>query len=178
MERTVRNSIAWLVAAVVMVLGVGAAQAAGCDTCDVALEQCAAGCTGLAAKAERVQCLLGCDNAAARCSCDTPVTLRSEDVVALRGLDILLAKPTPDAVACHSTTACDSSYGSCASWSGYVDCGDAFCGVGRFCGECIVEPCPGPALKQYQERYRLCFSAQGQSCTEYQRILTTLDCGC
>jgi hypothetical protein len=147
--------------------------AATCGACAVSHDQCTANCAGFVDHGERVACLIACDNAAATCSCDERVTLRSEDLLPK-------ARPEADAPACHSTTPCGSGYPSCASWSGYSDCGDPYCGIYLHCGdECEPGfPCPGPALRQWRERFRVCFNAQGQSCTEYQRTSTILSCGC
>jgi hypothetical protein len=153
-------------------------QAASCGICKAALERCSIKCLG-ADKAEMGSCMRSCDNAAAACTaCDDEVTLRSEDVVARMPW---LAKDFEKTAACHSTTPCDYNiYGSCAGWSGYTDCDDPFCGFGAGCGEDCPEigPCPGPAMKQRRERYRVCFDPYNNSCTEYQRTTLTLDCGC
>ena len=163
----------------VLVLFAPASASAGkasCGACNgVVQERCTTNCFGLPDKAERANCLISCDNAAATCSCDENVTLRSEDLVARMPwlVDSLTA-------ACHSTTPCGSAYPSCASWSGYSNCDDPFCGFANGCGEECPEigPCLGPAMKQRQERYRVCFNAQGQSCTEYQRTIISLGCEC
>jgi len=145
------------------------------DSCMVAQEQCSTNCVGLEGRAEVVSCLMGCDNAAALCSRDEQPTLDSEWYTEQFG-NLLTTK----AGACHSTTPCSAEYSSCGTWSGYSNCGDPYCGVYRFCGG----PCPdypycfGEATRQYQERYRVCFNQQGQSCTEYQRINTLVGCGC
>jgi hypothetical protein len=57
---------------------------------------------------------------------------------------------------------------------------EPFCSSANHCGDECPEfgPCPGPAIKQRQERFRVCFNALGQSCTEYQRTLLNLGCGC
>lgn len=154
--------IAALTVLMLSALGAPAAQAAGCRPCEVALERCSAHCSGLAGEAESLACLIGCENAAATCtSCDEKGTLRSED---------LLPASLALAAACHSTTPCSSTYGSCANWSGYSACGETVCGYSATCSNI--------ATKQYRERYRVCFNAQGRSCTEYQRTLVTLGCGC
>ena len=147
-------------------------QAKACGACVAAQKLCTASCFGLQEKTGIAGCLMGCDNAAATCTCDGQATLRSEDI-----------RPRPDlfgakAAACNSTTLCGTEYASCATWSGYYNCGDPFCGFARGCGDCEDFPCPGPALKQYQERYQVCFNAQGQSCTQYQRLQLNLGCGC
>jgi hypothetical protein len=153
-------------------------QVASCGLCKAALERCSVKCFG-ADKAEIGACLRGCDNAAAACTaCDDQVSLRSEDVVARMPW---MEKGLEKTAACHSTTPCDYNiYGSCAGWSGYSDCDDPFCGIGHGCGEDCPEigPCPGPAMKQRQERFRVCFDQFSNACTEYQRITLTLDCGC
>jgi hypothetical protein len=150
------------------------AQAARCGACALAQESCSAKCFGREDKAGVVACLTGCDNAAATCSCDAEVTLSSEDLVAK------MPWLSDKAAACHSTTPCGSAYPSCASWSGYSDCDDPFCGVYRWCGDC-PDPefgCFGPALRQRRERFRVCFNELGQSCTEYQRTSVVLGCDC
>jgi hypothetical protein len=169
------------VAAVLLILALSGAPAwaARCGPCEVAQERCSANCFGLG-KAEIGGCLRTCDNAAATCSCDEAVTLSSEDFVARFGSSAVtkLGSPfvTELAEACHSTTVCGTAYPSCASWSGYADCGDIFCGSVRGCGDCEEFICPGPGLKQYRERFRVCFNALGQSCTEYQRTVINLSC--
>lgn len=81
--------------------------------------------------------------------------------------------------ACHSTTPCGSAYPSCASWSGYSDCGDPLCGIYRWCGGC-GDPfgCWDEATRQRRERFRVCFNEFGQSCTEWQNTLVLVACGC
>jgi hypothetical protein len=152
-------------------------QAARCGTCLVAQKRCSVDCFGRADKSSLTACLIDCDNAAATCSCDEQVSLRSEDVAASFPW---LAKVATKADACHSTTPCGSAYPSCASWSGYSDCDAPFCGIYRWCPDDCAEDfgCWGPALKQRQERFRVCFNAQGQSCTEYSSTQITLGCGC
>jgi hypothetical protein len=151
-------------------------QAASCGACVAAQERCTTRCFGVQDKTAMTACLIGCDNAAANCSCDERVTLRSEDV--LPRPDLLGAK----AAACNGTVTCGTEYSSCASWSAYYDCGDPFCAVYRWCGDQCADPtfgCFGPAMRQSREQYRVCFNAQGQSCTEYRSgALTVLGCGC
>ncbi len=144
---------------------------AACPACNIAQTKCYSGCFGADDKAGMGTCLTACDNAAATCSCEERATLHSEDLL-----------PRPDRfmkAACHSTTPCGSEFGSCASWSAYFDCDDPFCGFGAHCGEECPEigPCPGPALKQRQERYQVCFDQFGNQCTQYQRITLNLGCG-
>lgn len=154
------------------------AQVAGCRACAIAQERCAVNCFGREDKRAMTSCLIGCDNAAALCSCDEPDILSSEEYVARFAPELITDLK---AAACHSTTPCGSAYGSCAAWSSYSDCGDPFCGIAFGCGECNEwGQCEagGPAEKQYRERFRVCFNAQGQSCTEYQRTSSTGSCGC
>jgi len=151
---------------------------------DIALDHCMANCFGLADQARVEPCMIRCDNAAATRPRDEPVTLSSEEYLERWGDRVILP-----ASACHSTTPCPAEYDSCASWSGYTSCGDTFCGIYRFC--CANGPVGGPApslpncddlfgdaLKGYKERYRVCFNAGGQSCTEWERTTVFLGCGC
>jgi hypothetical protein len=83
------------------------------------------------------------------------------------------------AAACHSTTPCGTAYPSCGSWSGYANCDDPLCSAAANCGNPCTGPlCFGPAVRQFQERFRVCFNASGQSCTEYQQTFPVLHCGC
>jgi hypothetical protein len=150
-----------------------AAVQASCRACALVQESCYGKCFGLEDKAGMKACLVRCDNAAATCSCDEAVSLRSEDLVPF-------AWPSHTKAACHPITSCQPDYPSCASYSSYSDCDDPFCGFGPQCGDDCPEfgPCPGPALKQRRERFRVCFNAQGQSCTEWQRTMINLGCGC
>jgi hypothetical protein len=147
-------------------------QAATCGPCATAQEQCFSNCFSREGKAATRACLMACDNAAAACSCDEAVTLRSEDLV--------LKTTALTADACHSTTTCGTAYPSCASWSGYSDCGDPTCGIYRWCpDDCESDfGCWGQALRQSSERFRVCFDANANSCTEYQRLSSVLQCGC
>lgn len=165
------------------------AQAATCRSCAIAQESCSVNCLGREGKAIGA-CLIKCDNAAAVCSCDEPATLNSEDFVAKFGpqpgpaasAEAGINVMTDFSVACHSTTPCGSTYyGSCANYSSYTDCGDPTCGLAIGCGECDEWghcQAAGPGIKQLRERYRVCFNPQGQSCTEYQRTSSVLQCGC
>jgi len=146
-----------------------------CPACDRIQELCAAGCFSLEGKTGFVKCMMGCDNAAANCRCDEPVTLRSEDI--LPRLDAAGAT----AAACHGTVSCQPDYPSCASWGGPDDCGDPLCLSYKWCpDDCDQElGCWGPALRQRTEIYRVCFNQFGQSCTEYKPgNLLVLSCGC
>jgi hypothetical protein len=169
-----------LTSLLLLVLSAAAVQAqeVACRACAIAQESCAVNCFGRDDKKEMKACLIGCDNAAAVCSCDEPATLNSEDYVARFGF---LEAVTDSKAACHSTTPCDSSYGACANWSSYTNCGDPFCGPTLGCGVCDEwGQCTagGPGMKQFRERYRVCFNEFGQSCTEWQRTTSSGGCGC
>jgi hypothetical protein len=146
---------------------------AGCRACALVQESCYGGCFGLEEKSEMKACLVGCDNAAATCSCDEAVTLRSENLVSFDW-------PPVTKAACHAIVSCQPDYPSCASWSSPTNCDDPFCGVAPQCGDDCPEfgPCPGPAMKQRQERFRVCFNSLGQPCTEWGRLIINLGCGC
>lgn len=147
-----------------------------CRPCQAAQDRCMVGCLGRDDNQVR-SCLLGCDNAAALCSCDEPVTLSSEEYVAAnQGLKLV----TAFSEACHSTTPCGPEYGSCAGWSSVYDCGDQYCGYAVGCGLCNEWQCEygGPALRQDVERYRVCFDQFANACTEYQRSSSNYGCGC
>jgi hypothetical protein len=107
-------------------------------------------------------------------SCDEPVTLRSEDLVAISGW------PSPTELdACHSGMSCGPEYGSCAGWSNYYACGDPFCGEHQQCDFCSELPCGfGPAMIQRVERYRVCFNSLAEPCTEYSWSSYNAGCGC
>jgi hypothetical protein len=144
-----------------------------CGACALAAEGCYGKCFDLDDKSGMRTCLSKCDNVAATCTCDEAVTLRSEDLVPF-------AWPNVTKAACHPITSCQPAYPSCASWSGYSDCDDPFCGFAPQCGDDCPEfgPCPGPAMKQRRERFRVCFNEFGQSCTEWSRTMINLGCGC
>lgn len=154
---------------------VAPAQAKGCQACAFAHQHCSATCFSLAEKGGMGKCLTQCDNAAATCTCDQAVSLRSEDLVSEEWLSRTKA-------ACNGSVSCQPNYPSCATWSGYSDCDEGYCGTGRACGECFCEfgRCfcdPGPAWKQSRERFRVCFDQFGNSCTEWQMVLNS-SCGC
>jgi hypothetical protein len=154
---------------------VAPAQAAGCTTCAFAYQTCNSVCISVGEKETLGKCLTACDNAAALCTCDQSVNLRSEDLVDFEW-------PSLEKAACHGTVSCQPAYPSCASWSGYSGCGTPYCGNGAHCGDCEYiegkEFCgPGPAWKSYLERFRVCFNALGQSCTEWQQVNNSW-CGC
>src|SRR5918999_1008296 len=147
-------------------------QAASCGACAVAHKSCSKTCFGLQDKAGMGECLTACDNAAANCTCDQAVGLRSEELVNFEW-------PSMAKAACHGTVSCQPNYPSCASWSSYSDCDDPFCGFGPRCGGQICDDwgfCwwePGPALKQRRGRFRVCFDQYSNSCTEWQQTLTS-----
>lgn len=150
---------------------------AACQLCAKAFEKCSTACFGLAEKGGMGACLTACDNAAISCSCDQTVSLRSEDLVDFKW-------PALTKAACHGNVSCQPYYPSCASWTTYSPCDSPYCGTGLRCGECTYDPdigrefCgPGPAWKEPQERFRVCFDAYGNSCTEWQKIIvSTCDC--
>jgi hypothetical protein len=151
-----------------------AAQSQLSEACALTQEQCTVDCLGRKERGAMVSCLMGCDNAAAVCARDAQPTLSSEWYVEQLG-NLIGMK----AGACHDTTPCPPEYGSCGSWSDYFDCGDPWCGVYGHCGSGCGEPlCFEEATRQYKERYRVCLNQQAQACTEYQRILTVVSCGC
>jgi hypothetical protein len=144
---------------------------ARCNICSAAYQRCAVGCFGLKGKGEMATCLTACDNAAATCTCDQEVGLRSEDVAAWRGLNLSKA-------ACHGTVSCQPAYPSCASWSGYSACDDPYCDDAPHCDpDCEFGTCPGPAWHRSQERFRVCFDQYANPCTEWQTIFIKT-CGC
>jgi hypothetical protein len=151
-------------------------QAASCVVCAAAYQKCSTVCFGRADKSGLGACLNACDNAAALCSCDQVVNLRSEDLVDFEW-------PSAAKAACHGSVSCQPNYPSCASWSSYSNCGDPYCGFFPHCGECICDEfrcfCgPGPAIDQDQERFRVCFDQYGNSCTEWQKVKTLVYCEC
>jgi hypothetical protein len=180
LEMNVSTRLSLVIIALLLLVSSAAAvqaQAVACRACAIAQERCAVNCFGRDDKKEMRACLIGCDNAAALCSCDEPATLNSEDYVARFGLGGV----TGLKAACHSTTPCDSSYGSCANWSTYTNCDDPFCGLVLGCGECDEWghcAAGGPGIKQWRERYQVCFNELGQSCTHYQRTASSGGCGC
>jgi hypothetical protein len=155
---------------------VAPAEAKACLRCALDHKKCSSTCFSLAGEGKMGSCLTACDNATATCSCDQAVSLRSEDLVAWEW------PGTNKAAACNGTVSCQPNYPSCASWSTYTACGDPFCGSGARCGDCTCDEIrcfcgPGPAWKEPQERFRVCFDAWGNSCTEWQK-LTYVSCGC
>ena len=153
---------------------------ASCTSCQQLEESCMRNCSMLETRGAAAACRMACTSVADSCSWDEPITLSSEDVVAMG----LAEGPSALASACNSTTPCPPEYGSCAGWSAYSNCGDGICGTFKFCGDppWCYEPdlCFGPALYQERERFRVCFNSTGQSCTEYQRLVPSVptSCGC
>lgn len=147
------------------------------EACLVGLDTCSLNCNEIGDPASAATCRTRCEKAATTCFGDEQPTLSSEQYLAYWGDNVLATK----ASACHDTTPCPSEYGSCGSWSTFSDCGDPFCGISTACkicdewGQCTAG---GPALTQYRERYRVCFNAQMEGCTEYQRVTQSLGCGC
>jgi hypothetical protein len=145
---------------------------AKCGGCVLAHKSCSDTCFGLRGKEGMGICLTACDNAAATCSCDQAPGVRSEEFVNFEW-------PSVAKAACHGTVSCQPNYPSCASWSGYSNCDDPFCGFGpkcggQFCDEwgfCWWEP--GPAIKQRRERFRVCWDQFTNPCTEWQQTLTS-----
>lgn len=155
------------------------AQAGRCRPCEAAQERCSVNCLGRDDKDQIGACLIRCENAAALCSCDEPATLSAEEYVERFNPGLVVAAVIGEG--CNSTTPCGTEYGACTNWSAYAACGDPFCGPSTACktcdewGQCTAA---GPAMKQFRERYRVCFNSLGQSCTEWQRTSTTGTCGC
>lgn len=155
------------------------AQAASCRGCEAFGASCTVDCLGLEAEVDRLACSSACNQAAATCSCDQP-TLTAEDAVFLGLVD-----PGQGSLggACHSTTPCPPEYGACSAWSVPEECGDPTCGTYKFCGDppFCEEPnlCFGPATYTQKEKFRVCFNAAQQSCTEWAQVLPAVPtCGC
>ncbi len=106
----------------------------------------------------------------------------------------LLAKLPPEERMVHSMGVCEptntnscvnAGYGSCAAWSAYADCGDlsACNDLGcprRVCYGTTRDSCTtvyDGSASQGTNRYRVCFNAAGESCTEYEKS-SRLICGC
>ena len=152
-------------------------QAIGCQSCALAHQKCFATCFADVDKGQMSACLTACANTAAACTCDAAATVRSEDLVE-QGL-VSITK----AAACHGSVSCQPAYGSCASWSAYVTCGEPYCANQPHCGACNCDEfgicyCGfGPARNVPYERYRVCFDSSGNSCTEWQSLVV-YTCGC
>lgn len=150
-------------------------QARGCQSCALAHQKCSATCFADVDKGQMSACLTACNNAAAICTCDGAVTLRSEDLVQ-RGL-VSITK-----AACHGWVSCQPDYPSCAGWSSYSACGDPYCEDQHGCGDCNCDfgicVCEwAPARFVPNERFRVCFNQFGNSCTEWQGLVI-YTCGC
>lgn len=145
-------------------------QAKSCQLCAFAHRHCSAACFSLAEKGGMGKCLTQCDNAAATCTCDQTVTLRSEDLVSHEWL-------SQNKAACNEPVSCQPDYASCAGWSPYSVCGDSFCrnriGCSQECDGPYCWPTSGPILIESWERYRVCFDQFGNSCTEWQSTTTS-----
>jgi hypothetical protein len=99
------------------------------------------------------------------------LALRSEDLVDLAAMEAALNAACPVEATCPG-------FDSCAAWSATTSCGTRVCG-----GECTAD-CIGPEQdfcffgierSTSRTRFRVCFNAQGQSCTELQ-VSTTTTC--
>ncbi|WP_426754661.1 hypothetical protein [Myxococcus sp. Y35] len=84
-----------------------------------------------------------------------------------------------------STHSCvNAGYGSCLAWSEYYDCGSlSACTSDASCRVCEYDPQIGrpicfrvPGQLQPRNRYRVCFNAAGQSCTEFEQLFNNV-CG-
>lgn len=151
-------------------------QAKSCPSCALVHQKCFGTCFADVEKEQIGSCLTACNNAAALCTCDEEVTLRSEDLVELGLVSI-------NKNACHGYVSCQPNYPSCAGWSDYSTCGEPYCQDQFGCGECNCDEfgicyCGrGPARFVPYERFRVCFDQFGNSCTEwYPR--TIYNCGC
>ncbi len=156
----------------------GQVQAAKCRPCQQAYERCSASCISRADKQAMGSCLVGCDKAAAFCSCDKPATLSAEEAVSMLGLS---AAVLPSSSACNSPSSCGPAYGACTNWSGGYPCGSAYCGWAYGCGLCNEwGQCEagGSAMQQNYESYRVCFDQFGSPCTEYAYGVSNEGCGC
>jgi hypothetical protein len=90
------------------------------------------------------------------------------------------------AAACPSAKTCTNlGYGSCASWSAFTSCSFSTCNPTDFaCRQCEYDPDLGHSVcedyggqNQTKYRYRACFNAAGQICTEYD-LTSVKVCGC
>jgi hypothetical protein len=95
--------------------------------------------------------------------------LRSEDLVDMAAMQVSLN------AACPAPTTC-TGFGSCASWSSFTACGTAQCGAE--CARCIKPSDPicttGIKSSTFTSRFRACFNAAGQQCTEFQVVTSTV----
>jgi hypothetical protein len=96
--------------------------------------------------------------------------LRSEDLVDMAEMQVQLA------AACPAPKTC-AGFGSCAAWSTTTSCGSAACG--QQCFRCVRPSDPichsGITRSTFTSRFRVCFNAQQQSCTEFQ-VFTASSC--
>ena len=98
--------------------------------------------------------------------------MRSEDLVDIAAMDATLN------AACPTAFTCDASFGSCASWSSTTSCGFRQCGSQCFRCTAIkpgLEPICTSGIRRttFSSRFRVCFNALGQSCTEFQVFSAT-----
>lgn len=96
--------------------------------------------------------------------------LRSEDLVDMNAMGAELA------AACPAPSTC-AGFGSCAAWSATTSCGTRVCGTE--CFRCINPKDPicfsGINRSTFTSRFRVCFNAQQQACTEFQ-VFTATTC--
>lgn len=148
--------------------------AKGCEFCVQIHQKCFASCFTGAGKRAMAACLTACDKAAARCQCDGPATLRSEDLVDWGVVSLTKA-------GCHPSVLCPSSYASCAGWSAPSQCDAVYCQDESWCGDpwCDngCDPDGGPASHAPYEQFRVCFDQFGNSCTEWVSY-DAVFCGC
>jgi hypothetical protein len=142
-------------------------QAKECQLCAFAHQHCSQACFSLVEKGGIGKCLTQCDNAAATCTCDPAVGLRSEDLVSQEWLS------SNKNHACNADVSCQPNYPSCASWSGYSTCDTHCFATFPRCGPCTCDGpycwCErGPGGTEYLQRFRVCFDQFNNSCTEWQ----------
>jgi len=157
-------------------------QAMTCERCAGAQQQCFATCFAETDKGLMSACLTACNNAAATCTCDGTLALRSEEFVQ-RGLVTFTESAT-----CNPVVSCQPDYPSCGTWSSYSGCGEPWCDVEEDCPDCSrcendppgFPEClcdPGPAHHEIFERFRVCFNEFLEGCVEWQRTIGYM-CGC
>src|SRR5262249_43424723 len=96
--------------------------------------------------------------------------MRSEDLVDISAMQAALN------AACPAPTTCAASFGSCAAFSTTTACGTVACG--NFCDRCnpkTLDCILGIERSTFTTRFRVCFNAAGQSCTEFQ-VFTSTTC--